>query len=82
MLGLMPSTVSLLSLLYVMHFIVSEAHSFLLSTQEIIIHPAACGQQIFYPFSPGIGMKPFNNMVLTIFKTSLLKFLVLVHNVA
>lgn len=81
-LGLMPSTVSLLSLLYVMHFIVSEAHSFLVSTQEIIIHPAAYGQQVFYPFSPDIGMIPFNNMVLTIFKTSLLKFLVLVHNVA
>lgn len=68
---------------YFPHFRVSKAHSFLVSTQEIIIHPTAYGQQVFYPFSLAIGIIPFDNMVLTKnIKTSRLKFLVLVHNVA
>lgn len=65
------------------HFRVSKAHSFLVSTREIIIHPTAYGQQVFYPFSLAVGIIPCDNMVLTKnIKTSHLKFLVLVHNVA
>lgn len=65
------------------HFRVSEAHSFLVSTREIIIHPTAYGQQVFYPFALAIGIIPCDNMVLTKnIKTRRLKFLVLVHNVA